>query len=102
MSSLKYKIKTKILDPDLVKNEKDFINFLKDLHKEKVKDDNDIKKDKKYEYTSSGNYGWENGTISGFLEAMIAGYEDSRIEDKEYDNIWTKIANIVYLGKIYE
>ena len=36
-----------------------------------------------------------------FLEAMLTGYED-KIEDNYFDNVWTKMANIVYLGKIYE
>ena len=102
MSTLKYKTKEKILNPDTVKNEKDFIDFLRDLYKEKKKDDDDIKTNGKYNpILSSGKYGWQNHSIYGFLEAMTAGYED-KIEGNEYDNIWTKIANIIYLGKIYE
>ena len=96
LMNLKYENKSDVIDPDLVKSEKDFIDFLRKLYKEKVKDDND-----KVEKYSSGKYGWENQTISSFLEAMLAGYED-KIEDNYFDNVWTKMANIVYLGKIYE
>ena len=96
LQNLKYENKSDVIDPDLVKTEKDFIDFLRKLYKEKVKDDND-----KREKYSSGKYGWENQTISGFLEAMLAGYEDI-IKDSDFDNVWTKMANIVYLGKIYE
>lgn len=98
LMNLKYEDKSDVIDPDLVKTEKDFIDFLRKLYKEKVKDDND--KGDKY---SSGKYGWENQTISGFLEAMLAGYE-AIIEDNnnDFNNVWTKMANIVYFGKIYE
>ena len=98
LMNLKYEDKSDVIDPDLVKTEKDFIDFLRKLYKEKVKDDND--KDDKYSFSK---YGWENQTISGFLEAMLAGYE-AIIEDNnnDFDNVWTKMANIVYLGKIYE
>ena len=95
LQNLKYENKSDVINPDKVKTEKDFINFLRKLYKEKIKDDND----KKEKY-SSGKYGWENQTISTFLEAMLAGY--STIKNNEFDNVWTKIANIVYLGKIYE
>ena len=97
LQNLKYKNKSDVIDPDLVKTEKDFIDFLNKLYEEKVKDDNE-----EVEPYSSGNYGWENNTVSGFLLAMISGYED-RIEDNDnFDNVWTKIANIIYYGKIYE
>lgn len=99
LQNLIYENKNEVIDPDLVKTEKDFIDFLRKLYKEKVKDDNDNDNDKKY---SSGKYGWENQTITSFLEAMLSGYEDHHFEDKEFDNVWNKMANIVYLGKIYE
>ena len=97
LQNLKYENKTDVIDPDQVKTEKDFIDFLRKLYKEKVKDDND----KKEEYTS-GKYGWENGIISNFLEAMVAGYESVIEDNNKFDNVWTKIANIIYMGKIYE
>ena len=97
LQNLKYENKTDVIDPDQVKTEKDFIDFLRKLYKEKVKDDND----KKEEY-SSGKYGWENGIISNFLEAMLAGYESVIEDNNKFDNVWTKIANIIYMGKIYE
>ena len=97
LQNLKYENKSDVIDPDQVKTEKDFINFLRKLYKEKVKDDND----KKEEYTS-GKYGWENGIISNFLEAMVAGYESVIEDNNKFDNVWTKIANIIYMGKIYE
>lgn len=96
LMNLKYENKSDVIDPDLVKTEKDFIDFLRKLYKEKVKDDND--KREKYSFSK---YGWENQTISDFLEAMLAGYE-ATIEHNDFDNVWTKMANIVYLGKIYE
>ena len=97
LQNLKQENKSDVIDPDQVKTEKDFIDFLRKLYKEKVKDDND----KKEKY-SSGKYGWENQTISGFLEAMLAGYESIIEDNNNFDNVWTKMANIVYMGKIYE
>ena len=99
MVALKYAKKEKILNPDTIKNEKDFIDFIRNLSIEKEKDDNDLKKNS--DPYAISNYGWENNTIVMFLEAITAGYED-RIKGKKYDNIWTKIANIIYLGKVYE
>lgn len=97
LQNLKYENKSDVIDPGQVKTEKDFIDFLRKLYKEKVKDDND----KKEKY-SSGKYGWENQIISSFLEAMLAGYENVIEDNNNFDNVWTKIANIIYMGKIYE
>lgn len=89
-----------IVDPDNVKNEQDFIEFLNHLWKEKVLDDKDIIDGKVIDYTN-GNYGWAHNTIATFLEAMLSGYEGNTVLMDE-KNPWTKIANIIYLGKIYE
>lgn len=52
----------------------------------------------------SSMHGWENVTISAFLDAAAAGAEDNRIgsdEDRK-DNPWSLAAQILYIGKIYE
>jgi len=33
---------------------------------------------------------------------MLAGYESIIEDNNNFDNVWTKMANIVYMGKIYE
>lgn len=91
-----------IHNPKDVKNEQDFIKFITFLWKEKVLDDKDIKSRKVNQYSS--NYGWANNTVSTFLEQMLQGYSD-HMNGGTYlndTNIWTRVAKIIDLGKIYE
>jgi hypothetical protein len=54
---------------------------------------------------SPGLSGWENTTIEAYLESAIAWAADSdfgQSQDLKTDNPWSKFANFLYCGKIYE
>lgn len=48
---------------------------------------------------SSGVNGWQNQTISEYLESMFGWLEDSEVEE---ELSWKLIAKMLYMGKIYE
>lgn len=50
---------------------------------------------------SSGWNGWENGSISAFLEAAVAWAEASPRSLAD-ENPWKAAAKIIYAGKCYE
>lgn len=88
---------------DNVKDQKSFIVFVKALQADK--DDEDLKeKEKPSNPYSHGCNGWENNTISGFLESAVAWAEDTNFREKfePESNIWKKLALFLYGGKIYE
>ncbi len=48
---------------------------------------------------------WEWDKIEAFLEASAAWAEDTKNGTKRYglpDNIWMRLAEIIYCGKVYE
>jgi len=55
----------------------------------------------------AGANGWENGTISAYLEAA-ASWGEASIDGlplasyAKPDNPWRRVAQILYMGKIYE
>lgn len=54
---------------------------------------------------SSGWNGWENGSISAFLERAVAWTEDNQGGDPAFladENPWKAAARIIYAGKYYE
>ena len=75
------------MHPSKVESEKDLIKFISYLHKDFL----------------NKREGWKNITIEGFLEAIVAGYEDHQEGDYlKTENIWTKVAKIIDLGRFYE
>ena len=46
--------------------------------------------------------GWQNTSISAFLEAAALVFEDGRYKDAESNLTWREFAEFLYLGKIYE
>lgn len=79
---------TKIIEK--IKNKSDFIRFLNLLSKDFERNPNE----------------WENKTIQEFLEQMASWIEDYStcpVNDIKWDTIDFKVlAQIVYMGKIYE
>lgn len=84
---------------DSVKDEKTFLGFLKILAKDYA---DEMEKEKMHPSSpfSSGANGWENSTIDSFLESAVAWGEDSISE--ETDNVWQRVVEIIYMGKLYE
>ncbi|MGB0944709.1 MAG: DUF7660 family protein [Marinomonas sp.] len=72
-----------------VEDEKSFLLFVKSLIKNHQSSD-----------------GWENNTISEFLESSVAWAEDSNFgisQDSELEvNKWKQFAIFLYCGKVYE
>ena len=86
-----------------VNDEKTFINFLSELHQEwllVLEIENNTPSPKHAPMT----LGWENGDLSSFLEAAVAGGEDKlKDTDKVFNNnSWQRAAFIIYHGKFYE
>lgn len=90
---------------DNVIDEKSFLEFVKALQADKENEDRKEKKNPSGAY-SSGHNGWENSTISDFLESAVAWAEDTNFGEKQdsssKDNPWKRFAVFLYCGKIYE
>ncbi|MDW7691726.1 hypothetical protein R9C00_16725 [Flammeovirgaceae bacterium SG7u.111] len=81
-------------------NSKDtFLQFVKALKDDKIDEDEKEKTNPSSPYSSGAN-GWENGTISSFLESIEAYGQDSE-QIKEEPN-WRNFALLLYAGKLYE
>jgi hypothetical protein len=79
---------------DEVNDEVSFLNFIKELYLDRIEFTKDNSKDD-----------WQNHTIECFLECAHAWGESSINGLKYYDvpsNPWTRCAQIIYMGKIYE
>lgn len=84
-----------------VKDERTFLEFIKELRKDRLKED-DINI---IDGVGAGKYGWQNHDIASFLEASVAWAEDSgftKTQELESEKIWKKCALFLYLGKLYE
>jgi len=71
-----------------VVDENTFLDFIKELQKDKLK-----------------NRDWENNSIESFLEASFEWGKASINGLQYYDkpeNVWKRCAQIIYMGKIYE
>ncbi len=53
-------------------------------------------------YQLGGALEWQNGSISGFLGAALAYFEDSRWASGSARPTWRDMAQFLYMGKIYE
>jgi hypothetical protein len=50
----------------------------------------------------TGGSGWESLDISEYLESSVAWARDSKFDVAKDDNIWAKMAELLYAGMIYE
>ncbi|MFN5982893.1 MAG: hypothetical protein ACK476_18955 [Fluviicola sp.] len=81
-------------------NSKDsFLQFVKALKLDKIEEDEKEKINPSSLY-SSGINGWENGTISSFLESIESFGEDSEHIGEEPN--WKSFALLLFAGKFYE
>lgn len=53
-------------------------------------------------YQLGGALGWQNGSISTYLEAALAYFEDSGWAESSERPTWRDLAQFLYMGKIYE
>lgn len=54
------------------------------------------------EYKWTDVKGWQNMTVSNYLDASLAWYKDSAHLEENSEPSWHKFAEILYGGKIYE
>jgi len=90
---------------DNVVDIKTFLEFAKALQADKEDEDRKEKKNSANPY-GSGHNGWENSTISDFLESAVAWAEDTNFGEEQDSNLrhntWKQFAIFLYCGKIYE
>lgn len=89
-----------------VRDETSFLEFILELAKDRLDEYQNEELNPSSPYGPDAN-GWENGTIEAFLGAAyswgkssksglpLAGYQPP-------SNPWTRAAQILYMGKIYE
>lgn len=88
---------------DSVETEIDFLNFLETLMQDRQDEEQKEKANPSSPYTSVTN-GWENGSISTFLDAAMSwGKESENIPSyTKPENPWKRAAHILHAGKFYE
>ena len=82
-----------------VDSKETFLQFVKALKEDKVEEDEKEKTSPPSPYGPGAN-GWENGSISTFLDAVEAYGEDSDLIKEEPN--WKSFALLLYAGKFYE
>jgi len=82
-----------------VNSKETFFQFVKALKEDKIEEDEKEKTSPSSPY-GPGTNGWENGTISTFLDAVEAYGKDSDLIKEEPN--WKSFALLLYAGKIYE
>lgn len=82
-----------------VNSKQTFFKFLKALMNDKISEDQkeEINPSSPYDF---GANGWENDTISSYLESIVAFGEDSNSISEEAN--WKNFALLLYSGKFYE
>ncbi len=88
---------------DSVETEEDFLNFLAALMHDKH--DEETKRSNQAAPFAAGPNGWENGSISAFLDASVAWGRASMDGMTSYQkpvNPWRRAAHILHAGKFYE
>lgn len=88
--------------PDAVHNKASFIRFVEALIEDRQRAE-ELERADPARYRMGGANNWQNGSISSFLEAALAG----ALAQKDWGNdqagpSWRDLAVLLYLGKIYE
>jgi hypothetical protein len=89
-------------DPDSVHDKATFISFLEALVEDRRQAE-EMERASPIKYSLGGANDWQNGSISTFLDAALAGALAQR--DWGADRVgpsWRDLAALLYLGKIYE
>lgn len=80
-----------------VHSKESFLEFLDALRKDKEEEDNEEKINPSSPYSSGAN-GWENSTVSEFLDAIYR----FGLDNEEITQDWKSFALLLYTGKFYE
>ena len=89
-------------DPDAVHDKASFIRFVEALVEDRQQAE-ELERADPMKYSMGGAGDWQNGTISSFLDAALAG----ALAQKDWANhqsgpSWRDLAVLLYLGKVYE
>ena len=86
-----------------VTDEASFLVFIEALGRDRADEAEKERNNPSSPYGSGAN-GWEHTTIDGFLEAAVAwAAVSTRMSTYDLpDNVWTRCADILYSGKVYE
>ncbi|RUV01732.1 hypothetical protein EOB36_12270 [Mesorhizobium sp. M6A.T.Cr.TU.017.01.1.1] len=80
-----------------------FVRFIDALSKDRK--DADRKEATEPAGPDTGWNGWENGSLSTFLESSVAWFKENERGDPAFlagDNPWKAAARVIYAGKYYE
>jgi hypothetical protein len=81
-----------------VKGRESFLAFLRALIEEREQAEKLERESPDY-FKYGGVLDWQNSSISSYLEAALAGVEDS---ESFQEPSWRAFAEFLYMGKIYE
>ncbi|MEZ5426011.1 MAG: hypothetical protein R2747_07095 [Pyrinomonadaceae bacterium] len=84
-----------------VQDWRSFVAFLKVLSQEEAEAEK-LLTEKPDEYKYSSILGWENGGIANYLDAISRCLEDGSRFKQSKQLSWKELAEIFYMGKIYE
>jgi hypothetical protein len=90
-----------LLSPDLVTDRESFIRFVEALVADREQAEECERKSPE-RYRWEGANGWQNGSISAFLECALAGALAQRQWGSPSGPSWQDLAVFLNLGKIYE
>ena len=88
---------------DRVEDLPSFVRFIDALRKDR--EDADRKEAARPGPSDPGWNGWQNGSVSTFLESAVAWVDDNGRGDPAFladENPWKAAARIIYAGKYYE
>ncbi len=80
-----------------VKDKATFLEFLQVLIEDRVDAEN-LENENPEKWQWGGANGWQNSSISMFLDCASCSVDDSETEELT----WNKMAEFLYFGKIYE
>ena len=89
------------LDPDNVVDRDSFVRFVMQLIEDRLEAEKMEMQNPQY-YSLGGARGWQNSSISAFLECALAGAEEQNDWVISDTPTWRGLALFLYLGKIYE
>jgi hypothetical protein len=98
-------LKTRSASPEdlltKVVDRKSFIEFVTALAEERAEAER-MEREEPIRYQLGGALNWQNGDISSFLDAALAGFEADRSLAELKAPTWRNFAEFLYSGKIYE
>jgi hypothetical protein len=90
-----------LLNPDLVVDRESFVRFAEALVADREQAEG-LERESPEKYRYGGANGWQNGSISAFLDCAVAGAQAQSNWGSSSGPSWQDLAVFLYLGKIYE